>query len=461
MAGGAGRDGVSHTVFAVSSGAMPAGVAVVRVSGRSARSAIAALAPPLPEPRRAVLRPIGPAGDAIDRGLVLWFPGPHSATGEDVAEFHVHGGRAVVGDLLEALGRLADLRPAEPGEFTRRAVLNGRMDLTEAEAVADMVAAETAMQRRQALRQMGGALRTRYDGWRTRLLAALAHLEADLDFPDEDLPAGIAAAVAPEVAALAEEITRHLDDGGAAERVRSGVAVAILGPPNAGKSSILNKLARRPAAIVSHIAGTTRDVVEVHLDLAGLAVTLWDTAGLRDDGGDEIEAEGIRRSLERAETADLRLVVLDGAGWPDVPAATAGVLASADLAVWNKADLRGAGSPGGDPPAESKVEPMAGGVPALWVSALTGAGLAELEAALAERAGGLAALAAGLGPTRTRHRAALQDTKAALVRALATAEPELAAEDLRVAATALGRITGRIDVEDLLDVVFRDFCIGK
>lgn len=458
MTGKSERDGASHTIFAVSSGAMPSGVAVVRVSGRSARRAVEALAPPLPEPRRAALRAIGPAGDPIDRGLVLWFPGPASATGEDVAEFHVHGGRAVAGDLLEALGGLADLRPAEPGEFTRRAVLNGRMDLTEAEAVADMVAAETALQRRQALRQMGGALRDRYDGWRTRLLAALAHLEADLDFPDEDLPPGLAAAVASQVAALADEIASHLDDGGAAERVRSGVAVAILGPPNAGKSSILNKLARRPAAIVSHIAGTTRDVVEVHLDLAGLAVALWDTAGLREDGGDAIEAEGIRRSLERAETADLRLVVLDGAAWPEVPAATAAVMAAADLVVWNKADLRGDLGPVAD--ASAGVW-GAGGAPVLWVSALTGSGLPELEAALAERAGGLAALAAGLGPTRTRHRAALEDTRAALTRALATAEAELAAEDLRVAATALGRITGRIDVEDLLDVVFGEFCIGK
>ncbi|MCB9959224.1 MAG: tRNA uridine-5-carboxymethylaminomethyl(34) synthesis GTPase MnmE [Rhodospirillaceae bacterium] len=457
MTGKSGRDGASHTIFAVSSGAMPSGVAVVRVSGRSARRAIAALAPPVPEPRRAALRRIGPASDAIDRGLVLWFPAPGSATGEDVAEFHVHGGRAVVGALVDALGGVADLRPAEPGEFTRRAVLNGRMDLTEAEAVADMVAAETALQRRQALRQMGGALRERYDGWRARLVAALAHLEADLDFPDEDLPPGIAAGVAFEVAALVDEIASHLDDGGAAERLRSGVAVAILGPPNAGKSSLLNRLARRPAAIVSHIAGTTRDVVEVHLDLAGLAVALWDTAGLREDGGDEIEAEGMRRSLERAGSADLRLVVLDGAGWPEVPAATAAVMAAADVVVWNKADLRAdlRADPGAvaDPPA------MEG--PVLWVSALTGAGLPELEAVLAERAGGLAALAAGLGPTRTRHRSALEDTRAALTRALATAEAELAAEDLRVAATALGRITGRIDVEELLDAVFAEFCIGK
>ena len=440
--------GAAATVVAPASAAGRAGVAVVRVSGPAAGAAVDTLAPPRPPPRQAVLRRIGPPGDPIDRGLVLWFPAPASFTGEDLVEFQVHGGRAVVDGLVDALVALPGLRPAEPGEFSRRAFLNGKLDLTEVEAVADMVAAETAAQRRQALRQLGGALRRQYDGWRARLVRCLAHVEADLDFPDEDLPAGIIAAVAPELAGMRQEIARHLDDGGAAERLRAGVAVAILGPPNAGKSSLLNRLARRDAAIVSHLAGTTRDVIEVHLDLDGVPVAVWDTAGLR-AGGDAIEAEGVRRSRARAAEADLRLVVLDGARWPEVPEAVADMIDATALVVWNKADLRPA-TPGGPPAAEP-----------VWISALTGAGLDMLERALSERVAALAGVAGGLAPTRARHRTALEDTRAALDRALAAPAPELAAEDLRLAARALGRITGRVDVEDLLDVVFRDFCIGK
>ena len=437
---------------------MPSGVAVVRVTGRAAGVALDRLAGPRPRPRRAALRPIGPADDPIDRGLVLWFPGPDSATGEDVAEFHLHGGRAVVGAVLDALAGLPDLRPAEPGEFTKRAFLNDRIDLTEAEGIGDLVAAETEAQRRQALRQMGGGLRALYDAWRGRLVRALAHLEADLEFPDEDLPDGVSSSVRATVAGLAAEIADHLADGRAAERVRTGIAVAILGAPNAGKSTLLNVLARRDAAIVSPVAGTTRDVVEVHLDLAGLPVALWDTAGLR-HARDPVEAEGVRRSLARAEAADLRLVVLDGAAWPAVPPSVAPMLAGAGpgrdpLIVWAKADLRNDAGPAN---AVLRTEAPDG----LWIAAPTGTGLDRLEAALAERVAGLATLAGGLAPTRSRHRAALIETLAALARVQSAEALELAAEDLRLAAAALGRITGRVDVEDLLDVVFRDFCIGK
>ncbi|HEV7371066.1 tRNA uridine-5-carboxymethylaminomethyl(34) synthesis GTPase MnmE [Arenibaculum sp.] len=441
----------ADTVFALASAPGRGGVAVLRVSGPRAGAALEALCRrPLPRPREAVLAGlVDPGtGEAIDRGLVLWFPAPRSFTGEDVAELHVHGGRAVVSALVEALSALPGLRLAEPGEFTRRAFENGKLDLTEAEAVADIVAAETAAQRRQALRQLDGALGRLYERWRDRLTRALAHLEADIDFPDEDLPGGVAMAVRPVLAGLAAEIAGHLDDGHRGERLRDGVAVAILGAPNAGKSSLLNALARRDVAIVSERAGTTRDVVEVHLDLGGWPVTLADTAGLR-DATDEIEGEGIRRALDRAEKADLRLAVFDATALPALDPRTLALLGPSTIAVVNKADR----APGLDAGAA---------VPgALAVSAATGAGLP----ALLERLTGM--VADGLdaaGPpalTRARHRAALEDCRAALSRALDAPLPELAAEDVRLASRALGRITGRVDVEDLLDVIFRDFCIGK
>lgn len=433
------------TIYALASGAGAAGVAVVRVSGPCAGAALAALTGrPLPRPRMATLRRlVDPAtAEALDEALVLWMPGPASFTGEDVVELHLHGGRAVVAGVVEALGRRAGLRPAEPGEFTRRAFEAGRMDLTAAEAVADLVAAETAAQRRQALRQMGGALARLYDGWRERLMRALAHVEAAIDFPDEDLPGGILGAAAAEVAALEAAIGAHLDDGGRGERLRAGVSVAIVGAPNAGKSSLLNALAGRDVAIVSARAGTTRDVIEVHLDLAGCPVILADTAGLRETD-DEIEAEGVRRARARAAAADLTIALFDATTPPDD--ATRALVGPETIVVRSKADL---GPPVGD----------VGGLP---LSARTGAGLAALLARLTTAV--TDRFAAGDQPalTRARHRAALTEARDALGRSRSAPLPELAAEDLRLAARALGRITGRIDVEDLLDVIFRDFCIGK
>lgn len=433
------------TIYALASGAGAAGVAVVRVSGTGAGAALAALTGrPLPRPRMATVRRLVDPGTAetLDEALVLWMPGPGSFTGEDVVELHLHGGRAVVAGVIEALGRRPGLRPAEPGEFTRRAFEAGRMDLTAAEAVADLVAAETAAQRRQALRQMGGALARLYDGWRERLVRALAHVEAAIDFPDEDLPGGILGAAAGEVAALEAAIGAHLDDGGRGERLRAGVSVAIVGAPNAGKSSLLNALAGRDVAIVSARAGTTRDVIEVHLDLAGCPVILADTAGLRETD-DEIEAEGVRRARDRAAGADLTIALFDATTVPD--AATRALLGPDTIVVRSKADL---GPPVGD-------------IGGLSVSARTGEGMealvARLTAAVTNRfvAGDQPAL------TRARHRAALTEARDALARSRSAPLPELAAEDLRLAARALGRITGRIDVEDLLDVIFRDFCIGK
>mgnify|MGYP001288005560 FL=1 len=439
---------MASTIFALSSAPGRAGVAVIRLSGPAAGSALSALTGrPLPPARQATLAAlVDPrSDDLLDRALVLHFPGPASFTGEDVVELHVHGGRAVVDSVFDALAAMPGLRPAEPGEFTRRAFENGKLDLTEAEGIADLVDAETRAQQRQALRQMDGALGRLYDGWRDRLSRALAHIEADLDFPDEDLPEGVAEQVRPELALLIAEIGRHLDDNRRGERLRSGVQIAILGPPNAGKSSLLNALARRDAAIVSERAGTTRDVIEVHLDLGGYPVIVADTAGLR-QASDEIEDEGIRRARARAEQADVKILLFDALDWPELDPEVTGLADGDSLTVLNKVDLR----PDLDLP-----EGFIG------VSVRTGEGmgglLGRLEELVADRLGGSGAPSL----TRLRHRQALEECREALLRAEGAPLPELVAEDVRLALRALGRITGKVDVEDLLDIVFRDFCIGK
>jgi tRNA modification GTPase len=430
------------TVYALASARGRAGVAVMRLSGRLAGQALAALTDGVvPPPRRAVLRGfVDPStGAIIDRGLALWFPGPASFTGEDVVELHLHGGPAVIAAMAEALDVLG-LIPAAPGEFTRRAFEHGKLDLTEAEGLADLVAAETEAQRVQALRQMEGALGALYEGWRADLIRALALLEAELDFPDEDLPEGLGGQVLPELDRLAASLYTHLADARRGEALRDGFQVVVLGPPNVGKSSLVNALARRDVAIVSEVAGTTRDLIEVRLDLGGYPVTLVDTAGLR-DAGDAIEREGVRRARARAEAADLRLLLFEPgaavAGTPD------------DLLVVNKLDLPGAAAPAG----------------ALGVSVRTGEGLDALLAVLAERVVARMGLRETPGLTRVRHRRALEEAVAALDRARdgtrAGVSSELVAEDVRLAGRALGRITGRIDVEDVLDAVFGEFCIGK
>ena len=449
----------SATIFALASGGGRAGVAVVRVSGTQAGAVLAGLMGAEGKasetlPRHAVFsRLVDPtSGDGLDNGLVIWFPGPASFTGEDVAEFHVHGGAAVISGILNALSRMDGLRTAEPGEFTRRAFENGKMDLTAAEGLADLVEAETEAQRKQALRQLEGGLGRVYQSWRERLLSALAHSEAAIDFSDEDLPEDIAATAREEIAGLEHEIADHLADKRRGERLRDGLMIAIIGPPNAGKSSLLNLLSQRDAAIVSETAGTTRDVIEVHLDLGGYPVTLADTAGLRDDGGDAVEMEGIRRARRKAEDADLRLAVFDGQHWPVPDPSTAALVDADTLAAINKCDL-------GDLQAPLEINGQA----ALAVSALTGDGIDDLLSAVAKRVAGMMDAGGSPALTRARHREALQDCREALGRYLKGPEmsPELAAEDLRLAARALGRITGRVDVDDILDVIFRDFCIGK
>lgn len=380
--------------------------------------------------------------------MVVWFAAPDTETGEPMAELHLHGGRAVVGAALDALAHLGFCRLAEPGEFTRRAFEHGKLDLTEAEGIADLVAAETAAQRRQALQQMDGALHRLYEDWRGRGLRALAHLEAAIDFPDEDLPERLADEVRVAVTGLQGEIAAHLEDR-RGERLRDGLSIAIIGPPNAGKSSLLNLLARREAAIVSETAGTTRDVIEVHLDLGGWPVVLADTAGLR-DSGDAIEQEGVRRARARADSADLRVLVLDASGdWRAEMQAITGSTErwnpARDIVVANKADLVAIDDPG-----------------VVTLSTMSGTGLPRLLARLAASAEASMQEGAGAPPlTRARHREALLECQASLERALDAPEVALTAEDLRLALRALGRITGTVRLDELLDVIFRDFCIGK
>jgi tRNA modification GTPase len=443
------------TIFAPATAPGRAGIAVMRISGPRTGEALTALGvePLRPrELRRARFR--DPAsGEVIDDGLVVRFAAPRSYTGEEMAELHTHGSPAVISALLGVLGRQGGCRLAEPGEFTRRAFENGKLDLTEAEAVADLVAAETAAQRRQALRQLSGELRQLYEGWRERLLRALAHIEAAIDFPDEGLPSDVIDTISTTVRQLESEIFNHLADNRRGERLRDGLSVAILGPPNAGKSSLLNALARREAAITSATAGTTRDVIEVHLDLGGYPAIIADTAGLR-EAGDAIEAEGVRRARARAAEADLKVMVLDVTRPEEANAAVRALVDHETLVVANKIDLVG-GESGG------KWADRIGTTPALRISVKAGAGLDGLLARLTEELARRFDAAGAPLITRARHRAALDECRAALRRYDAVALPELAAEDLRLATRALGRITGRVDIEDLLDIIFRDFCIGK
>jgi tRNA modification GTPase len=438
--------GDRDTIFALSSAAGRAGIAVLRVSGLQAGRALEALSrEALPPPRMASLRTFHNEDGEIDRGLALWFPGPASFTGEDCAEFHVHGGRAVVEAMLAALAAQPGLRPAAPGEFTRRAVENGKLDLTSAEALADLIDAETQSQRRQALRQYEGALYTLYEDWRVRLIRASAWAEASIDFSDEELPDGVLAETNIVLNKITEEIQNHLNDSSSGELVREGLHLTVIGLPNAGKSSLINALAKRDVAIVSETPGTTRDVIEVRLDLGGYLVTMADTAGLR-ASPDAIEQEGVRRALARAEAADLVLLLLDGTA-PDTDPADLphADLPRADLVVWNKADL-------------SWPHPREG----MRLSLKSGEGLATLLETLTAKVRARLERHSDSPPlTRARHRHALEEALAALRRAVRANESELMAEDIRLTLRALGRITGRVDIEDVLDVVFRDFCIGK
>ena len=445
--------GERDTIFALSSGRPPAAVAVIRISGPRASSALERLIGRVPAARRASLARLRhPAtGDLIDEGLALWFPGPNSETGEDIVELQVHGGRAVIAAVLSALGELAGLRHAEAGEFTRRAFENGRMDLTAVEGLADLVAAETEAQRRQAFLQLKGLLGERADSWRERLIEAAALVEAGIDFADEDdVPSDLMARSLERIRPLADEISSAM--AGQGERLREGLRVAIAGPPNAGKSTLFNRLARREAAIVSPFPGTTRDVLELHLDLGGYPVTVLDTAGIRDTS-DPVEREGVRRANVQASGADLVLWVIDATG-QDKPSTQ--VPAGAWVVV-NKIDLA-------DLKDEKKIESEFINKNAIhFISSATGAGVTELVGAISGFAESFFTREAAL-VTRERQRAHLRETLVALQGAQQAAQEgreEIMAEHLRLAARALGRLLGRVDVEDVLDVIFRDFCIGK
>lgn len=435
----------ADTIYALASGAAAGAVAVLRLSGPGTGEAVRRLAGSLPPVRRASLRRLrAPEGETLDHALVLWFPGPASYTGEDAAELHLHGGRSVIAGVMEVLTD-AGLREAEPGEFTRRAFLHGKMDLTAAEGIADLVAAETAAQRRQALHQADGGLAKLYGGWAERLARLLAHQEAAIEFAEDGLPTDLDAKARAGAGALRAEIEAHLADARRGELLREGLVFAIIGAPNAGKSSLLNALVGREAAIVSARAGTTRDIVEARLDLAGVPVTLSDTAGLR-EAGDEIEAEGIKRAERRAQEAQLVITVFAADQPPD--AETLRWVGPEALVLVNKCDLA---------PALAAIAD----VPAMAVSAREGIGLGTVRDRLAEAALRLAGAGQGNQLTRPRHRAALAEAVTLLAEAEEAGLPELTAEALRAALLALGRLTGRVSVEEILDIVFRDFCIGK
>lgn len=444
---------MTQTIVALATPPGRSGVAVVRVSGPKALESLRMLVPstialPARQAIHATLRD-PKTKSLIDRALVLAFEAPASFTGEHVAEYQIHGSPAIIEELISYFCALPDHRMAEPGEFTRRAFENGKLDLTEAEAIADLINAETSLQKEAALRQMSGGLSALYNSWAESLKTILAHVEADLEFPDEDLPEGLWPQLVPQIESLKDKIAAHLNDNRRGERLRDGIKVAIVGAPNAGKSSLLNHLAQREVAIVSDQAGTTRDVLEVHLNLSGLPIILQDTAGLRPEqlsqqGQDLIEAEGIKRALKAAQEAELVLLVLDSSADKDHEA----TLALADkrsILVYSKCDLNE-----GSLPAEG-----------ILLSLRSGDGIDQLLKAIEGRAKDLIGTQEAPSITRQRHRDLIAETLGSLERALQAPMPELSAEDLRLAIRSLGRITGRVDVEDLLDVIFHDFCIGK
>jgi tRNA modification GTPase len=448
-----------QTIFALSSGRPPSAIAIVRVSGPQAGPVVTTLAGKLPAPRQASRRLLrDAAGQPIDDAVVLWFPAPGSATGEDVAEFHVHGGRAVLAALLAEISLIPNTRAAEPGEFTRRSFENGKLDLTEAEGLDDLIHADTDRQRRQALRQLQGLLGDRARDWRERIIEASALIEAGIDFSDEgDVPAELRAPAVKAIKSLYDEIMEVLVAQGHSERLREGMVVAIAGEPNVGKSTLMNQLARREVAIVSPHAGTTRDVIEVQLDLDGYPVTVIDTAGIRETD-DPVEQEGVRRARARAEDADIVLWLIDDDQQLGKPKAIPtrkrppGEIDFRGGSVWtirNKIDLAEVGPDG-------KLNQFG-------ISASRGDGIPELVESLVKSAATFFGTTEGAVVTRARQRDLLVQAAGSLRRSLDLVEDgeELAAEELRAAAYALGRLLGRVDVEDVLGAIFQKFCIGK
>ena len=457
------------TIFALSSASGKAGVSVIRVSGPKAWDSLQVLtenqSQPIPRQTKlmnlsySVSRETKPSN--IDQAMVIGFKSPASFTGEDVIEYHCHGSPAILEEMLETLAQMDGHRMANHGEFTRRAFDNGKLDLTEAEAIADLIDAETKAQKEQALNQMGGALSNLYNNWAEELTRALAYIEAIIDFPDEDVPDSETAKAAPAIKKLQNEISDHLNDNRRGERLRNGLQITIIGAPNAGKSSLVNLLAGRDVAIVSDIAGTTRDVIEAHLNLGGYPVIVADTAGLRPElinnqmdntGHDHIESEGIRRALNRAKSADLRILMFDASA-QELDAHTLNLIDEDTIILVNKVDLNFDAK--GLFHVKQNLNP-------LFISTQTGEGIDEfIEALTLKIANQMAVSRETPSLTRQRHRNHLDDCLSSLDEALRQSQPELMAQDLRFSVNALGRITGRVDVEDLLDVIFKDFCIGK
>ncbi len=440
-----------HTICALASGALPAAIAIIRVSGDDIHAICEQMITSgMPEPRHATLANFVDAeGGQIDEGLVVSMPGPNSYTGEDSLELYLHGGIAVVEHALEALLAIPNVRLAEPGEFTRRAFENGRLDLTQAEGVADLIDAESRGQKTQALEQLGGSLTQTYEDWRRQLTKILALLEASIDFPDEDeAPEDASRPVIKMIDALTSNMETSLLDGRLGERIRDGFRIAIIGRPNAGKSTLLNRLAQREAAIVTPVPGTTRDVVEIRLRLGGQLVWIADTAGIRDTS-DEIEAEGVRRAEDAAARADIRLFLTEGRDSP-LALKGAGYRDGTDLSVVNKIDV--------DTPYQDILADCA-------ISAKTGEGVDHLEALLVERLTHMGRGSASPIITRARHRTRLEAGAAHLNAArellMDDHSPELAAEDVRLALREIGAVVGAVGVEDILGSVFADFCIGK
>jgi len=439
---------VADTIYALSSGGLPSGVAVIRISGPQTRPALERLCGSAPVPRQATLRSIrNRNNDVLDQGLVLYFPAPASFTGEDCAELQVHGGRAVVDAILTELSVVPGLKHAEAGEFSRRAFHSGKLDLVEIEGLADLIAAETEIQRRLAQEHSSGHLSALYQGWARRLIHARAMIEAELDFADEDdVPGSVAESIWVDMRALRSAIDLHLAGAGTAEIIRDGLKIVIAGEPNTGKSSLLNYLARRDVAIVTDIAGTTRDVLAVDLSLAGFSVRLFDTAGLRLTD-DVVEKEGVRRAYVTLEQADVILLLADAPdGFPEIegpnaakPVIRVGTKIDRSAVLWDKADAD------------------------VLISTTTGAGIDRLIGQLKSHLPDVSGNAALSLPSRRRHVNCLKQARDAIDMSLAQSNRglDIQAEYLRQAGDALGRITGRVDVEDLLDVIFSEFCIGK
>lgn len=437
---------LTDTVYALSSGGGKGGIAVIRISGTAVRLILKEMAGlNSPKPRYAYFKSLkNRTGEVIDTALVLFFENPHSFTGEDVAELQVHGGLAVINAVYNRLSQFPNVRPAERGEFSRRAVIRGKMDLTEAEGIMDLVNAETEKQRRQALLQTQGALRILYEHWREKLIKIMAYHEAFIDFPEEEIPPEKKTEIESQIKELIQHIETHLNDNNRGQKLRNGFQIALIGEPNVGKSSLINRLTKKEIAIVTPIAGTTRDIVEAHLDVDGFPVILADTAGLR-KSKELIEQEGVSRAVRRAAEADLILHVQSAIDYPNAHLLLKELQKIPSFIVWNKCDLY---------PSKTETNDI-------FISAKTGKGINQLWTKITDylkehfndiQAGAI---------TRERYRVALTETARYLKSALKTPALELRAEDLRLSIKAIGRITGRVETEELLDVIFRDFCIGK